>query len=70
VGGALIIGISNLAGRIPADASSLYARNLAAFVALLLDKDGAVAPNLEDEILKSSLVTHGGDIIHPALQAV
>jgi NAD(P) transhydrogenase subunit alpha len=70
VGGALIIGISNLAGRIPADASSLYARNLAAFVALLLDKDGAVAPNLEDEILKSSLVTHGGEIIHPALQAV
>jgi NAD(P) transhydrogenase subunit alpha len=70
VGGARIVGICNLAGRIPADASSLYARNLAAFVALLLDKEGAVAPNLEDEILKSSLVTHGGDIIHPALQAV
>jgi NAD(P) transhydrogenase subunit alpha len=69
VGGALIIGISNLAGRIPADASSLYARNLAAFAALLI-KDGAIAPDQEDEILKSSLVTHGGDIIHPALQAV
>jgi NAD(P) transhydrogenase subunit alpha len=69
VGGARIIGISNLAGRIPADASSLYARNLAAFAALLF-KDGAVAPDQEDDILKSSLVTHGGDIIHPALQAV
>jgi NAD(P) transhydrogenase subunit alpha len=69
VGGAMIIGISNLAGRIPADASSLYARNLAAFAALLI-KDGAIAPDQEDEILKSSLVTHGGDIIHPALQAV
>jgi H+-translocating NAD(P) transhydrogenase subunit alpha len=69
VGGALIIGISNLAGRIPADASSLYARNLAAFAALLI-KDGAVAPDAEDDILKSSLVTHGGDIIHPALLAV
>ncbi len=69
VGGARIIGISNLAGRIPADASSLYARNLAAFAALLI-KDGAVAPDQEDDILKSSLVTHGGDIIHPALQAV
>ncbi|MDB5483753.1 MAG: transhydrogenase subunit alpha [Caulobacteraceae bacterium] len=69
VGGARIIGISNLAGRIPADASSLYARNLAAFAVLLI-KDGAVAPDQEDDILKSSLVTHGGDIIHPALQAV
>jgi len=69
VGGARIIGISNLAGRIPADASSLYARNLAAFAALLI-KEGAVAPDQEDDILKSSLVTHGGDIIHPALQAV
>jgi NAD(P) transhydrogenase subunit alpha len=70
VGGARIVGITNLAGRIPADASSLYARNLAAFVALLLDKDGSVAPNLEDEILKSSLVTHAGDIVHPALHSV
>ncbi len=69
VGGARIIGISNLAGRIPADASSLYARNLAAFAALLI-KDGAVAPDQEDDILKSTLVTHGGDITHPALQAV
>jgi len=37
VGGARIVGISNLAGRIAADASSLYARNLAAFIALLVD---------------------------------
>jgi len=69
VGGARIIGISNLAGRIPADASSLYSRNLAAFAALLI-KDGAIAPDQDDDILKSSLVTHGGDITHPALQAV
>src|SRR5437762_1206139 len=55
VGGARIVGISNLAGKIAADASSLYARNLAAFVALLVDKDGAVAPDNDDEILKSSL---------------
>ena len=69
VGGARIVGISNLAGRIPADASSLYARNLAAFVTLLIDKSGAVAPDVNDDILKASLVTHGGAITHPALQA-
>jgi len=69
VGGARIVGITNLAGRIAADASSLYARNLAAFVALLVDKTGAVAPDAEDDILQASLVTHGGAITHPALRA-
>jgi NAD(P) transhydrogenase subunit alpha len=69
VGGAKIVGIANLPGRIAADASSLYARNLLAFVGLLIDKTGAVSPDLEDDILKASRVTHGGAIIHPALQA-
>ncbi len=69
VGGAKIVGISNLAGRIPADASSLYARNLAAFVGLLIDKTGALAPDMNDDILQASRVTHGGAITHPALQA-
>ena len=68
VGGAKIVGITNLAGKIPADASSLYARNLVAFVGLLVDKTGAVAPNVEDDILVASLVTHGGAITHPALK--
>jgi len=68
MGGAKIVGIANLAGRIPADASSLYARNLVAFVGLLVDKTGAVAPDVEDDILKGSLVAHGGAITHPALQ--
>ena len=67
--GVKIVGIGNLAGRIPADASALYARNLSAFLGLLLDKEGAVAPNPDEEILKAALVTHGGEIVHPALKA-
>jgi NAD(P) transhydrogenase subunit alpha len=67
-GPALIVGIANLPGRIAADASALYARNLFAFAGLLLNKEGALAPDLEDEILKASLVTHGGQIVHPALK--
>jgi NAD(P) transhydrogenase subunit alpha len=69
VGGARIVGISNIAGRIAADASSLYARNLVAFVGLLIDKTGAIAPDIEDDILEASLVTHDGAITHPALLA-
>ena len=66
-GGVKIVGYANLPGRIAADASALYARNLFAFAGLFLDKEGAFAPDLEDEILKAALVTNGGAVVHPAL---
>jgi NAD(P) transhydrogenase subunit alpha len=66
--GVKIVGIPNLAGRVASDASALYARNLVAFATLLV-KDGALQPDLEDEILKAALVTHGGEIVHPQLKA-
>jgi NAD(P) transhydrogenase subunit alpha len=66
--GAKILGVPNLPGRIATDASALYSRNLLAFAGLLLDKEGAFAPDLEDEILKAALVTQGGKIVHPNLQ--
>lgn len=68
VNGVKIIGLSNITARIAADASALYAKNLLAFVGLLIDKDGALAPDAEDEILKAALVTHGGAIVHPNLK--
>jgi NAD(P) transhydrogenase subunit alpha len=67
-GGVKIVGIPNLPGRIAADSSALYARNLTAFVGLLV-KDGALAPDYEDEILKAALVARGGAVVHPALKA-
>jgi len=66
--GVKILGIPNLPGRIAADASALYARNLFAFAGLFLDKEGAFAPDYEDEILKASLVTRGGAIVHEGLK--
>jgi len=67
-GGVKIVGLTNLAGRIAADASSLYARNLLAFAGLLVNKDGALAPDYEDEILKAALITHDGAVVHPAFK--
>jgi NAD(P) transhydrogenase subunit alpha len=67
-GGVKIVGIANLPGRIAADSSSLYARNLSAFVGLLVDKDGALVPAFEDEILQAALITQGGAVVHPALK--
>jgi NAD(P) transhydrogenase subunit alpha len=69
VGGVKILGVPNLPGRVPADASSLYARNLQAFAGLLVDKEGALAPDYEDEILKASLITHGGAVVHPTFKS-
>ncbi|MDP2012457.1 MAG: Re/Si-specific NAD(P)(+) transhydrogenase subunit alpha [Phenylobacterium sp.] len=67
--GAKILGVANLPGRIATDASALYARNLLAFAGLFLDKDGKLAPDLEDEILKAALVTQGGAVVHPSLNS-
>ncbi len=66
--GVKILGIPNLPGRIAADASALYARNLMAFAGLFLTKDGGFAPDYEDEILRASLVTRDGAIVHPQLK--
>ncbi|MFN3931750.1 MAG: Re/Si-specific NAD(P)(+) transhydrogenase subunit alpha [Brevundimonas sp.] len=66
--GAQIVGWTNMAGRIPADASALYARNLAAFLALMV-ADGTLTVDLEDEILKAAAVTHGGAVVHEGVKA-
>jgi H+-translocating NAD(P) transhydrogenase subunit alpha len=69
VGGVKILGVPNLPGRVAADASNLYSRNLLAFAGLLLNKEGALAPDYEDEILKAALITHGGAVVHPTFKA-
>ena len=66
--GVKILGIANLPARIAADASNLYARNLVNLSALLLDKEKALAPDWDDEILKGALVAKGGAIVHPGLK--
>ncbi len=65
--GVQIVGHTNLPGRIAADASSLYAKNLVAFVGLMI-KEGALALDLEDEILKAAAVTHGGAVVHEGVK--
>ena len=65
--GVSIVGYTNLPGRIPSDASALYAKNLVAFTGLLI-KDGALAVDLEDEILKASAVTHAGAVVHEGVR--
>ena len=68
--GVIIMGYTNLPARLASDTSSLYARNLFNFVALIVDKKtGALALNWDDEIVKGAGVTRDGEIVHPSLKA-
>ncbi len=67
VGDVKIVGYLNVAGRIAASASALYARNLYAFVETLIDKEKkALAVNWDDELVKATDLTRDGKIVHPA----
>ncbi len=62
-----IIGHVNLAGRLAASASLLYARNLHAFLETMVDKEAkTVKVDPSDELVAATLLTHGGTVVHPA----
>jgi len=68
VAGVKIVGPLNLAGTVPVNASSLYAKNLLAFLELMIDKkDKSLRVNWDDEIIKGTLVAKDGRIVHPSL---
>jgi NAD(P) transhydrogenase subunit alpha len=61
--GVTIIGRFNLASTVPYHASQMYARNIAAFI-LHLIQDGKLRLDLNDEIIRSTLVTRGGEVVN------
>jgi NAD(P) transhydrogenase subunit alpha len=60
--GVTLIGQPNLPATVPADASALYARNVLDFLKLVIDKEGRLSINLEDDIVKACLMTRDGQI--------
>jgi NAD(P) transhydrogenase subunit alpha len=65
--GVTILGPLNVPSRIAADASRLYARNLFNFLQLIVDKEGRLAIDRGDEIVKATLLTFDGAVVNPAL---
>jgi NAD(P) transhydrogenase subunit alpha len=66
VNGVKIIGYRNVPGRLAATASSLYAKNLLAFLDVLIDKKTkALAVNWDDDIVKATALTRDGAVVHP-----
>jgi NAD(P) transhydrogenase subunit alpha len=61
--GVTIIGWFNLASTVPYHASQMYARNVSAFL-LNLVKDGKLAVNVGDEIVRETMLTRGGEVVN------
>ena len=61
--GVHIIGEPNLAALVPADASALYARNVLDFLKLIIDPEGGLAINREDEIVAATLLCTAGEVL-------
>jgi NAD(P) transhydrogenase subunit alpha len=66
VGPAKIVGYLNVPGRLAASASALYAKNLLMFLETLIDKkEKKLAINWDDELVKGTVLTRDGAIVHP-----
>ena len=66
-GGVSILGPLNLPSTIPYHASQMYAKNIATFLKYLI-KDGKLALDREDEIVRETMVTHAGEVVHPKVR--
>ena len=66
--GVTIIGFPNIPALMPVHASLLYARNILAFLNLISPDGKSAVLNLEDDIIKGSLITHAGAVVHPAIK--
>ncbi|MEK7793932.1 MAG: Re/Si-specific NAD(P)(+) transhydrogenase subunit alpha [Candidatus Hydrogenedentota bacterium] len=70
VNGVTIVGLGNLPGRVCANASQMYSANLGSLVEHFWDKESkSFKLNMDDEILKGCVVTHGGAVVNSALLA-
>jgi NAD(P) transhydrogenase subunit alpha len=69
IGGVTIVGHRNFPGRVATSASQLYARNLYAFVETLIDKKAkALAINWDDELVRATVLTRDGIVVHPNIK--
>ena len=67
--GVTIIGYTDLPSRLPTQSSTLYSNNISKFL-LSIGKDGKYGIDLEDEVVRGSLVIHGGEVLPPVVRAL
>ena len=69
VGGVKVAGFSNLPARLPADSSSLYAKNLLAFLPLVTAENGSLNLDTDDEVVVAMLLTKGGETVNERIKS-
>ena len=62
--GVTLIGSLNLPATVPYHASQMYAKNITTLLLLMVDKEGKLGFDRGDEIIRETMVTHGGDVVH------
>ena len=67
MGGVTILGPVNLPSTVPYHASQMLSRNIMAFLSNLME-EGKLRLNLEDEVIRDSMLTHQGEVVHPLVR--
>ena len=68
--GVRIVGNSNLPATMPADASKLYGKNVLNFLQLIINKEGGLNLNFEDDLVKGTCVVHGGEVTNERVKGL
>jgi H+-translocating NAD(P) transhydrogenase subunit alpha len=68
--GVSIIGQSNYPARMPLDASRMFGKNVMNFLALIISKEGGLNLNFDDDIVKGTCITHGGELFNERVKSV
>lgn len=68
--GVTIVGNSALAATMPSDASKLYGKNVLNFLALIINKDGELMLNFEDDLVKGACITKDAEIVHERIKSL
>ncbi len=69
-GGVQVVGNSSLQSTMPSDASKLYGKNMLNFLQLIIDNEGKLNLNWDDDLVKGSCITHDGAVVHERVKAL
>ncbi len=68
--GITIVGNSNLPTTMPSDASKLYGKNILNFLQLIINKEGSLNLNWDDDLVKGACITHNGEVVHERVKTL
>jgi len=68
--GITIVGNSNFPSEMPTDASKMYGKNVLNFLKLIIDENGNINLNFEDDIVKGTCITKGNEIVNERVKSI